>query len=155
MTLDVSSPWWTAIVVAHAASTWFLVGLIWMIQRVHYPSFASIHPDRYETFQQRHMEAMGRLIGLPWLIEGLSVLAVFLWAPTTEMRVIAAVGGLLEAVVIAVTIWSSIPAHAALSAGFSAAAHERLLQSNWARTAAWTLRGLLAVALLVVTLRAA
>ena len=153
MTTDIDSNLWALTVLTHTASTWFLVGLIWMIQIVHYPSFSSIDPAKYDVFQQRHMEKMGKLIGLPWLIEGLSVLALFAFAPTTTIRALATLGGLLEVTVITVTIWSSIPAHTALASGFDTDAHQRLLLSNRIRTAAWTGRGLLAVAVLWLTVQ--
>lgn len=153
MNVDPDSGIWLTLVVLHGAATWFLVGLIWTIQLIHYPSFAAIDPDRYSSFQQTHMVGMGRLIAAPWLVEGLTVLGLFVFAPTGWMRLLATAGGLLELVVIGVTIRSSIPAHEALSSGFSDDAHKRLLRSNWMRTAAWTSRGLIAIAVLVWTLQ--
>jgi hypothetical protein len=35
-----------------------------------------------------------------------------------------------------------IPLHDKLSAGFDAQAHQRLVATNWWRTAAWTMRGI-------------
>lgn len=153
MNVDPDSGIWLTLVVLHGAATWFLVGLIWTIQLIHYPSFAAIDPHRYSSFQQTHMVGMGRLIAAPWLVEGLTVLGLFVFAPTGWMRLLATAGGLLELVVIGVTIRSSIPAHEALSAGFSDDAHKRLLRSNWMRTAAWTSRGLIAIAVLILTLQ--
>lgn len=152
MSVDPESGIWLTLIVVHLAATWFLVGIIWMIQLIHYPSFSSIDTAKYANFQQTHMRGMGRLIGLPWLIEGLAVLALFAVAPDFPTRLLALVGGLLEATVIGVTILSSIPAHEALSTGYSPTAHERLLRSNWVRTAAWTARGIIAIVMLVSTL---
>jgi len=49
-------------------------------------------------------------------------------------------------------IWMStwlwqVPAHRRLEAGFDAAAHLRLTRTNWVRTAAWTARSVIALAL--------
>lgn len=140
---------WQALTAVHAAATWWLVGLIWTIQIVHYPSFDSIDKVGYIDFQERHMQAMGRLIGFPWLIEGLCVLALFVFAPDNTTRVIAALGGLLELVVILVTINKSIPAHEALQTGYVASAHHTLVNTNWWRTIAWSLRGALALVVLL------
>ena len=41
------------------------------------------------------------------------------------------------------TIALSVPCHEKLSLGFDASAHRRLVLTNWIRTIAWTLRGLL------------
>jgi hypothetical protein len=43
-------------------------------------------------------------------------------------------------------IWQ-VPAHRRLDAGFDAAAHRRLTRTNWMRTAAWTARSAIAVAM--------
>lgn len=148
MSVAADSALWATIVIVHAGATWFLVGLIWTIQLVHYPSFSSIDPEVYRDFQQRHMHRMGQLVGLPWLVEGITVLGVFLLAPDDRVRLLAAVGGVLEIVVIAVTVRSSIPAHNSLSQGFDELAHRRLLRTNWLRTGAWTARGIIALILL-------
>ena len=128
--------------------TWFLVGLIWTIQTVHYPSFGSIDPDLYSDFQQRHMSKLGPLVGPAWFVEGVLVLAIFLTAPTSTTLLWAVIGGLLELIVIGVTIRSSMPAHASLTSGFDATVHHRLVRTNWIRTLAWSGRGLIAFVLL-------
>ncbi len=147
--MTLSNGAWTALTTVHAAATWWLMGLIWTIQVVHYPSFDSIDRIMYADFQDRHMQAMGRLIGFPWLIEGLCVLGLFVFAPDNTTRVLAGLGGLLEIVVIAVTITKSIPAHEALRDGYVADAHRTLVDTNWWRTAAWSLRGAIALAVLL------
>ncbi len=139
-----TEPSWIALTVVHVAATWFLVGLIWTIHVVHYPSFSAIDRDRYPAFQASHMHKMGALVGPPWLIEGITVIAVFALAPTTGLRLLAVAGGLLEAVIIAVTILSSIPAHDRLSTGWNDDAHRSLLRGDRIRVISWTTRGILA-----------
>jgi hypothetical protein len=148
LNVDPDSALWAAIVIVHAGATWFLVGLIWTIQLVHYPTFSSVDPVIYNSFQKRHMHRMGQLIGLPWLVEGICVLALFLLAPDDQIRLLATLGGILELVVIGITVRSSIPAHETLSDGFDEAAHHRLLRSNWWRCGAWTARGIIALIML-------
>ncbi len=150
--IDVSETAWQWITIIHVCATWFLVGLIWIIQVVHYPSFDAIGRDGYETFQRKHMTAMGAVVGPPWLVEGLAVLAVFFFAPTYSALVLATIGGVLEAVIIGVTVMRSMPAHAQLAEGYNDAAHHQLVRTNWYRTAAWTARGAIAVALLATAL---
>ncbi|MFM7552563.1 MAG: hypothetical protein ACKO7Q_06955, partial [Actinomycetota bacterium] len=50
----------------------------------------------------------------------------------------------------AVTVLLSVPAHARLSARYDAAALDRLVRTNWIRTAAWTGHGALALWMLAV-----
>jgi hypothetical protein len=46
-----------------------------------------------------------------------------------------------------VTLFVQVPAHRRLGHGFEAEVHRRLVTSNWLRTAAWTARGALALAM--------
>ncbi len=147
LALEIDDPSWVALTIVHLAATWFLVGLIWTIHFVHYPSFASIDEGKYQEFQQRHMGAMGVLVGPPWLTEGLCVLAVFALAPTPGLRIAATIGGLLEVAVIAVTIVSAIPAHDRLTNGFNVDAHRSLMRGDRLRTVAWTGRAVVASAI--------
>ena len=62
----------------------------------------------------------------------------------------------LAGVALLAVIWIStalfqIPLHNALSAGFDPAVHARLVHTNWIRTIAWTVRGVLALYLLRAT----
>lgn len=150
--IDLGEGVWQLATIVHAAATWFLVGLIWTIQVAHYPSFDAIDRAQYRHFQSAHMTKMGTLVGPPWLVEGLGVLVVFLLAPTATTRLLAVAGGVLEAVVIVVTLVVSIPAHERLSEGFDEAALERLVRTNWWRTWAWTARGVIALVLVVSAL---
>lgn len=150
--IDLGETTWQIATVIHMAATWFLVGLIWTIQVAHYPGFDAIDRNSYEQFQAKHMTKMGSLVGPPWLVEGLGVLAVFFLAPTTTTRLLAVAGGILEAAVIAVTIAASIPAHERLAKGFDADALARLVSTNWLRTWAWSARGVIALVLVIVAI---
>ena len=35
--------------IIHAAATWFMVGLIWFVQIVHYPMFANVGRDSFDV----------------------------------------------------------------------------------------------------------
>ena len=69
-------------------------------------------------------------------------------AATLGVRIfedLRALGAALVALIWGVTFLISVPCHAALSAGFDAAAHDRLVSTNWIRTIAWTARAALSV----------
>ena len=36
------------------ASTWAMVGLIWLIQIVHYPLFSRVGADQFKLYEQEH-----------------------------------------------------------------------------------------------------
>ena len=132
----------TWLLILQLASTLPLVGLIWTIQLVHYPLFAQVGESGYVAYQHRHMALIGPLVGPLMLIEALVALGLLLMTPGSP----AAIAGF----VLVLVIWGStalvqVPCHRILTASFDAEAHRRLVRSNWVRTVAWTLRGLLAI----------
>ena len=57
-----------------------MVGLIWTIHTVHYPLFAHVGESTYVAFQSQHVDRIGKLLFLPWLTEGITLLAVLVLA---------------------------------------------------------------------------
>ncbi len=141
------------VVMTHVIATWFMVGLIWTIHIVHYPLFAEVGEATYVAFQSAHVDRIGKLLFIPWLTEGITLLAL-LWiafmAGRRELRVPVFVGAVAMAVVLIISgVWSA-PAHGELMDGFDAAVHDRLMTANLVRTLAWTVRGLSAMWLLAL-----
>ena len=136
------------LVIVHLAATWFMVGLIWTVHTVHYPLFAEVGPATYRAFQAEHVERIGRLLLLPWLTEGLTLLGL-IWTAfrggRRDLRVPVAVGAVAMGVVLLISGFWSAPAHGELADGFDAAVHDRLMTANLVRTLAWTVRGATAV----------
>ena len=137
----------SALALLHAAVTWTLVGLIWTVQLVHYPLFAGVGRSEFRRYHERHAALITRVVGPLMLAE--AVAAIALWAdPPAELRGPATVGLVLVGVNWASTAFLQMPEHARLGAGFDEGSHRRLVATNWLRTAAWTVRGGVAVALL-------
>jgi hypothetical protein len=128
----------SALLAAHAAATWALVGLIWTVQVVHYPLFANVGSEEFRRYHARHTRQITWIVAPlmavelvtasllflggvrePWLLLSFAPLA-FNWLATWRVQ---------------------IPLHQRLAAGFDADVHRRLVASNWGRTAAWTVRG--------------
>lgn len=123
----------------HNASTWALIGLIWTIQLAHYPLFAQIGREAFKAYHQRYTKQITWVVAplmfaeigtagfivisgslAPWFLVSLVPLA-FNWLSTWRVQ---------------------IPLHDKLASGFDAHAHQRLVATNWWRTAAWTMRGI-------------
>ena len=141
------------VVVAHLVSTVFLTGMIWTIQVVHYPLFALVGQDRFPAYEAAHSARITAVIALPWAVQGLTTLALLLVPPAGLPRGLVWTAAVLAALPVVVTVLASVPAHSALGEGFDAAAHARLVTTNWLRTAAWTLHSAVAVGMLVVLVR--
>ena len=127
----------------HLAVTLYMTGVIWFIQLVHYPLFSAVKQD-HGVFAQNHQNRTGLVVGPPMLVELFTaILLLFgneprlaLWANLALLAVIWAATGFLQ-----------VPCHRRLLNGFDPTTHRRLVHSNWIRTAAWSLRSLLLLAL--------
>ncbi len=134
----------------HAATTWFMVGLIWVIQVVHYPLFDAVGAEGFAEYEREHARRMGRVLAVPATTEVVTGAGLLWWRPSEVGLGLVVGSGALLALIWVVTVSVQVPLHARLSMGFDAAAHRRLVATNWVRTAAWTARGVLVALMLAV-----
>jgi len=135
------------LLLVHAAATLAMVGLIWFVQVVHYPLFALASESRFERFAAEHQRRTS-LVVMPLMVtEALTAAAILLAPPLGLGRGLGWLGALLLAVIWLSTAFLQVPEHRRLGAGFDSLAVRRLVASNWLRTAAWTVRGWLALEL--------
>lgn len=132
----------------HVASTWALVGLIWMVQLVVYPGFADVGDAQLAGFHEQHCRritwVVGPLMGAE-LFSGIALLS----EPTPGASVtLLWVGMGLIALNWLCTGLVSVPLHARLRVRDRARVESRLVSTNWIRTLAWTVRGPLVLLLL-------
>ncbi|GAA4925878.1 hypothetical protein EV188_11321 [Actinomycetospora succinea] len=132
----------------HAAAVWFCVGLVWTVQLLVYPGFAAMDRSGWVDVHGRHTRLMGRLIGLPWLVQGVTCAVLLIWRPAGVPLLLAVAAGACGAATVAVTLAISVPCHERLAQSFDADVLTRLTRTNWWRTAAWTLGGVVALAML-------
>ena len=136
---------------AQLGSTLPLVGLIWLIQLVHYPLFARVGADTFIEYHAAHSRLITFIVAPLMLVELLAAFAATQVRDTSEPAPLLWVGLALAFVIWAVTMFVSVPQHNVLSQGFHPGAHALLVSTNWLRTLAWTARGAL---LLWLTARA-
>lgn len=123
----------------HAAATWGLVGLIWVVQLVLYPAFAKVPPAAFPAYHAEHTRAITWVVA-PLMILEVATAALLLARGFRPPWFLASLVPL--AVNWASTAFVQVPLHGRLARGLDAAAHRRLVGTNWVRTAAWTARGL-------------
>jgi hypothetical protein len=128
----------TALLAAHAAATWALVGLIWTVQLVHYPLFAQVGADTFRGYHARHTRQITWIVA-PLMAVELGTAALLFLRGAREWWLLASCAPL--AFNWLATWRVQIPLHERLSGGFDAESHRRLVASNWWRTAAWSIRG--------------
>ncbi len=137
------------VLVAGAAATWAMVGLIWVIQLVHYPmlvGWTTASPVEAASFHQRRISFV---VGPLMAVEGITALALLVDRPEMMSAGAAWVAAALLGVALGSTALIQVPLHSRLIAGTDEEAADRLCSTNWIRTAAWTLRGLVLAAVLV------
>lgn len=146
------------VVLVHLVATWFMVGLIWTIHFVHYPMFPLVGQDEYPAFQAEHVERIGRVLLVPWAVEGICVAALLVLVLRGQYRrlgVPVVIGAGAMAVILGISAFFSAPAHGQLADGFDAAVHSDLMLADLFRTLAWTVRGAIAVWIAVLVWKAA
>ena len=134
---------------AHAGATWFMVGLIWFVQIVHYPLMAEVPPSAFSAYARSHQRRTTWVVGPVMLLEANSAV-LLLWSPHREFAgtPLHWIGLALLALILASTFALQVPLHAKLALGFDRAVWHRLVVTNWLRTIAWTVRGIVALLLL-------
>lgn len=120
----------------HLAVSWALVGLIWTIQLVHYPSFRYV-PD-FLDFHPHHTSSITIVVGPLMLAEiilagWLALQAAWAWPQLAPFLIVIAIWGL--------TVFWAIPLHEKLGVERSDEVIEQLITANWPRTILWTIKG--------------
>lgn len=128
------------VLLVHAVATWFMVGLIWFVQLVHYPLFAQVGQGGYATYQRLHMQRTSWVVGPVMVIEGITGIGL-LWQDMNAILLWSGLG--LLGLIWLSTALLQVPRHNRLLRQFDGTHHRVLVLTNWVRTIAWTVRGIL------------
>jgi hypothetical protein len=123
----------------HLAATGIMTGVIWVTQLVTYPELDRSSPANFPADHARYTRRIGLIVGPSMLIELLSGLALFAFTSGPQHTAVTA-GLVLLAAIWLSTAFLQVPCHHRLGRGYDAAVHQRLVATNWIRTAAWTIR---------------
>jgi len=140
------------ILAAHAAATWFMAGLCWCVQVVHYPLLERIareSPQMLADVARQHASRITWIVGPAMLIEASSAALLITLRGVDQPMAFIGLAGLM-------LVWIStfavqVPLHSRLQrAGPDASEAARLLVlTNWVRTLTWTFRGVIALAIAI------
>jgi len=128
----------------HFAAAWFMTGLIWFVQIVHYPLFLQISADDRTAYCLQHARSTSRVV-LPVMAVELLTAALLAYLLPNGFWIMNL---LLLLVIWASTLFIQVPLHQALTNIGSEEAALRLVRTNWLRTLLWTLRALLLACLI-------
>ncbi|ADB16321.1 hypothetical protein Psta_1646 [Pirellula staleyi DSM 6068] len=136
------------ILLIHVAATWGMVGLIGIVQLVHYPLMNYVPADRFPEFEQAHRSRITYIVAPLMLIESASAVLLVSLPTPAPITTLAWIGMVLLLGNWLSTLLLQMPCHFKLSQKFDTATHRFLVRSNWIRSILWFLRGLVALAML-------
>ena len=120
----------------HFLSTSLMVGIIWVIQLLHYPTFHFIKESDYVEFQHFHMQRISFIVVPVMIIELLSGFMLVYYFRSNL---------LILCLIILIVIWLITfvfftKLHQSLLGGYDKIIVDKLVQINWSRTVLWSLR---------------
>lgn len=132
-------------------STFYMLGLIWFVQIVHYPLFALVGRGGFTRYQQAHQLRTTFAVGPMMLTEAATTVAIVYWPPPGMGPAFTWTGVGLLLVVWLSTAVLQVPRHHVLASRFAPRQIRGLVISNWVRTITWTGRGVLLLVYLFQT----
>jgi hypothetical protein len=118
------------VLVLHFAATFYMVGLVWFVRRVHYPLFAGVGSQQFPAYERAHVSRINPVVGPAMLIEAATALALVALPMPKVPHLLPWLGLGLLAVIWLSTWLLQVPRHRDLSAGFETSAHRRLVATN-------------------------
>ena len=135
------------------ASTWFMVGLIWLIQLVHYPLFNYVGSKEFRIFHENHKILITPVVGIVMIVELVTSGIIIFQIPNGIPNWTTIVGIILLGVIWFSTLLFQIPFHNKLSTNFDENVLMMLINTNWIRTICWSLRGIIVLIMLDILIK--
>ena len=120
----------------HFLSTSLMVGIIWVIQLLHYPTFHFIKQSDYVEFQHFHMQRISFIVVPVMIIEILSGFMLVYYFRSNLFILCLTI--LLVIWLITFVFFTKL--HQSLLGGYDKIIVKKLVQINWSRTVLWSLR---------------
>lgn len=122
-----------------------MCGVIWIIQIVQYPFFSEVTVQNFPKYHQAHTFWITPIVAPLMTVELITSFLILFYPPENLNYKL-----LIFALVLTIITWAStafiqIPLHTKLENGFDSNAHAALVNTNWIRTIAWSLRGALMI----------
>jgi hypothetical protein len=131
------------VLVASLAASWGMVGVIWVVQVVHYPLLGRLSVHEPGSAATEHQRRIAWIVGPLMAVEGATALVLLAERPETMSFASALVAAALLGIALASTVAIQVPQHTTLAAGHDENVAAALITGNWIRTVAWSARGVL------------
>lgn len=129
------------VIKTHLISTVIMVGVIWVIQLLHYPSFHYVEKNNYARFQHFHMTRISFIVLPAMILElGSGILLITLPSFLYDINSVFLIAFLFLIIIwcTTATIFSGL--HQKLTNGYDRVLVDKLVNLNWIRTFLWTTR---------------
>ncbi|MBA65128.1 MAG: hypothetical protein CMG55_04935 [Candidatus Marinimicrobia bacterium] len=122
----------------HTIFTSIMVGVIWVMQIVHYPIFRFVKKEEYNDFQNFHMKRISYIVVPSMIVELLSGIIVLYLNINISFQFQASMALLIIIWMLTGFVFSNI--HNNLLNGFNIKTGYSLILWNWVRTTLWSIR---------------
>ena len=120
----------------HFLSTSLMVGIIWVIQLLHYPAFNFIKESDYVEFQHFHMQRISFIVVPVMILELFSAFMLVYYLQSNLLTLCLII--LLFIWLITFVFFTKL--HQSLLGGYNKTIVDKLVKINWSRTILWSLR---------------
>ena len=124
--------------IANLFCCFFLTGLIWVIQLLHYASFSFVAADKFTSFHAFHSLRISMIV-MPTMTLELISSATLLYAERNRFWFAQSA---LVLLIWLCTAFLSVPIHNQLAFAANPSLMDRLVLTNWPRTLLWSARSL-------------
>ncbi|WP_372370061.1 hypothetical protein [Candidatus Uabimicrobium sp. HlEnr_7] len=125
---------------AEFVCTFYMLGLIWFVQIVHYPLLSKVGKSDFAVYEKAHVDLTAYAVIAVMLIElGCAFLLFWQkpqWLPLWSLWLGCGMLGLIWLS----TFFLQVPQHNILLNGYNAQAQKYLTMTNWLRTFGWSVR---------------
>lgn len=124
-----------------------MMGLIWTIQLLHYPSFQFVDENNFKDFHRFHNQKISFIV-IPVMISELVTSGLLWW--NEGYLSLNGIGFYLVLLIWVSTFLLSVPNHAKLSKGKDDVVITALVNTNWVRTMLWTVKAGLSLCIISI-----
>jgi len=114
-----------------------MVGVIWVIQLLHYPSFHFIEQSNYQKFQNFHMQRISVIV-IPVMV--IEFVTAFLLVYYLNQQFLSYILLIMLILIWGITFVFFTKIHGKLTGGYDKIAVNKLVLINWSRTILWSFR---------------
>jgi len=114
----------------------FMTGVIWFVQIVHYPLFEKVGVEAFVAYEKAHTQRTCYIV-VPMMLIELALTGFYCFsAPSLPSITVF----LLLLLIWGSTFFLQAPQHQKLTKAYNLHDIQKLVQTNWIRTIAWTLK---------------